>query len=83
MHCIGAQFCVCMFLDSRDKSLNMLQFCRNDQKKLKNKRRTKGASLCCRIRLQCTKCTIWPRNGKKLFLFLTLFQEIFVNVICL
>ena len=25
MHWIGAQFCVCMFLDSRDKSLNMFQ----------------------------------------------------------
>ena len=24
-HWIGAQFCVCMFLDSRDKSLNMFQ----------------------------------------------------------
>ena len=45
VHWLGAQFCVCMFLDSRDKSLNMLKFCRNDQRKLKNKRRTKGASL--------------------------------------
>ena len=25
VHWIGAQFCVCMFLDSRDKSLNMFQ----------------------------------------------------------
>ena len=25
MHWIGAKFCVCMFLDSRDKSLNMFQ----------------------------------------------------------
>ena len=24
MHWIGAQFCVCMFLDSRDKSLNII-----------------------------------------------------------
>ena len=45
MQWIGAQFCVCMFLDFRDKSLNMLKFCRNDQRKVKNKRRTKGASL--------------------------------------
>ena len=30
VHWTGAQFCVCMFLDSRDKSLNMLKFCRND-----------------------------------------------------
>ena len=45
VHWIGAQFCVCMFLDSRDKSLNMLKLCRKDQRKFKNKRRTKGASL--------------------------------------
>ena len=25
MHWIGAPFCVCMFLDSKDKSLNMFQ----------------------------------------------------------
>ena len=42
---LGAYYCVCMFLDSRDKSFNMLKFCRNDQRKWKNKRRTKGASL--------------------------------------
>ena len=30
VHWIGAQFfCVCIFLDSRDKSLNRLKFCRN------------------------------------------------------
>ena len=45
VHWIGAQFCVCMFLDSSDKYLNMLNFCRNDQRKVKNERRTKGASL--------------------------------------
>ena len=45
MHWIGAQFWVCMFLDSRDKSLNMFKFCWNDQREGKNKRRTKGASL--------------------------------------
>ena len=45
VHWIGAQFCVCMFLDSRDKPLNILKLCRNDQRKVKNKRRTKGASL--------------------------------------
>ena len=28
VHWIGAQFCVCRFLDSRDESLNMLKFCR-------------------------------------------------------
>ena len=45
MHWIGAQFCFCMFLDSRDKSLNMLNGCGNNQREGKNKRRTKGASL--------------------------------------
>ena len=45
VHWIGAQFYVCMFLDSRDKLLNMLKICRNDQREGKNKRRTKGASL--------------------------------------
>ena len=39
---IGAQFCVCMFLDSRNKSFKL---CWNDQRKRKNKRRSKGASL--------------------------------------
>ena len=33
LHWIGAQFCVYVFLDSIDKSLNMLKFCRNDQRK--------------------------------------------------
>ena len=45
MHWIGAQFYVCMFLESRDKSLNMLKFCRDDKRKEKIKRRTKGAFL--------------------------------------
>ena len=35
---IGAHFCVCMFLDCRDKSLNMLKFCRNNQRGRKNKK---------------------------------------------
>ena len=46
VHWIGAQFCVCMFLESRDKSLNMLKFCRNDQRKVKNKRKTKERPCC-------------------------------------
>ena len=37
MHQIGAQFCVCMFLDSRDKSLNMVKFCRNDKRKIEGR----------------------------------------------
>ena len=45
VHWIGAQFCACMFLDTRDKSLNMFKFCRNDQREGQNKKRTKGASL--------------------------------------
>ena len=44
-HWIGAQFCVCMFLDSRDKSLNMLKFCRNDQRKKKEKKKNKRSVL--------------------------------------
>ena len=41
------ELCVCVFLNTRDKSLNMLNFCWNDQKKRKNKRRKrkKRASL--------------------------------------
>ena len=66
MHWIGAQFCVCMFLDSKDKSLKMLKFCQNDQRKVKNKRRTKGANG---IRIQCTKCTVWPCNDLFIFNF--------------
>ena len=45
MHWMGAHFCVCMFLDSRDKSLNRLKICRNNQSERKNKKRTKGTSL--------------------------------------
>ena len=45
MHWIGAQFCVCMFLDSRDKSSNMLKLCRNDQRKVKKKKKNKYSVL--------------------------------------
>ena len=38
MHWRGAQFFVCRFLDSIDKSLNMLKFCQNNQRKRKNKK---------------------------------------------
>ena len=58
MHWVGAQFCVCIFLVSRDKFLNMLKFFRNDQRKRENKR----ARPCCRIRLKFIKYTVWPRN---------------------
>ena len=51
MHSIGAQICVCMLQDSRDKSLNKLKFCRNDQEDLNNKRRTKEASLLRNLRI--------------------------------
>ena len=33
VHSTDAEFCVCIFLDSRDQYLNMLKFCRNDQRK--------------------------------------------------
>ena len=42
---VGAQFCIYMLLDSRDKSLNLLKFCLNDQRKWKNKKRTKERVL--------------------------------------
>ena len=40
VHWIGAQFFVYLFLDSIDKSSNMFKLCPNNQRKLKNKRRT-------------------------------------------
>ena len=43
VHWIGAQFCVCMFLDSRDKSLNMRKFRRN--KESKEQKKNKGSIL--------------------------------------
>ena len=45
VHWIGAQLCVCMFLDSRDKSLNMVKFCRNDQTEGKKQKKNKGSVL--------------------------------------
>ena len=33
VHWIDANFCVCLFLDSRDKYLSMLKLCRIDQRK--------------------------------------------------
>ena len=44
MHWIDAQFCVCMFLDSRDKPLNMLKFCRKDGK-IREQKKNKGSVL--------------------------------------
>ena len=38
MHWIGAEFCVCMFLDFRNKSLNMLNFVGTIKKKKKPKK---------------------------------------------
>ena len=61
MHWIGAHFCVCMFLDSRDKSLKKLKLCRNDQKNERTKE-AQSERPCCGIRVQFTKCTIYPRN---------------------
>ena len=45
MHWIGAQIRVCMFLDSRDKSLKMLKFCRNDQREGQEQKKNKGSVL--------------------------------------
>ena len=47
----------------RDKSLK----CKNIVGTIKEKERTKEEQRerpCCGIRLQCTKCTVWPRNEK-------------------
>ena len=44
VHWIGAHFCVCVFLDSINKSLIMLKFCRNDQK-MKEQKKNKGSVL--------------------------------------
>ena len=58
---IGVQFCVCLFLDSRDKFLNMFNFWRNDQRNERTKEEQRERP-CHGIRLQGTKCTVWPRN---------------------
>ena len=51
-----------MFLDSKDKSLNMLNFCLvgliNEIERTKKEEREPPG---CEIRLQCIKCTVWPR----------------------
>ena len=60
-----------MFLDSRYKSFNLLKFCRNDQRKWKNKRKTKGASL---LRNPFTMYkmhrpyNVWPKSVRQLLL---------------
>ena len=61
MHWIGAQVCVCMFLDFRDKFFNMLIFfgALNENEKTKKEQKERP---CSRIRLQFTKYTIGPRN---------------------
>ena len=57
----SAQFFACIFLDSRDKSLQMLKVFPNDQRKL-TKKEEQRERRCCRIRLQFTKSTVWPRK---------------------
>ena len=44
MHWIDVQFCVCMFLDSRDKPLNMLKFCWKNEK-IREQKKNKGSVL--------------------------------------
>ena len=70
-HWIGAHFCVSIFLDSRDKSLNVLKRCQNDQnfKNFKMNDRTKEEQKerpCCGIHFKFTKYTVWPRNESSL-----------------
>ena len=64
---IGAQFCVCFFLVSTDKFLNMLKIFRNYKKNCYNKSRTKGASFL-QNSLQFTKCTVRLRNAQAKYL---------------
>ena len=61
MHKIGAQICVCMFMDFRDKSLNMFQNVSGFDLQVAGSA-TNLILACCEIRLQITKCTVWPRN---------------------
>ena len=64
VHWIGAQFSVYRSLESRDKSLNMLKFCRNLQRKGKNKGRFHKKVLFCGIRLNFTEyTTVGPRSA--------------------
>ena len=75
LHWIGAQFCVCMFLHSRDKSLNMLSLFKF-MLKIKVNERTKEEQRerpYCGIHLQCTKRTIWPPNENYKFFCKNLF----------
>ena len=53
--------CVCMFSHSRNKSLNMLNLCRNDQKNERTKEDQRERP-CCRIRIHFPKAQFWPRN---------------------
>ena len=67
LHWIGAQFCVCMFLDPRDMYLNMLKLCRNDPKNERTKEEQRERP-CCGIHLQFSKCTVWPRNKPRMLI---------------
>ena len=61
MQGMGAQFCVCMFLDSRDTSLNILKFggTINETKRRKQEQKERH---CCGFRSKLTNYTVWPRN---------------------
>ena len=57
---IGVQFCACMFLDSRNKSLKCQVFdgmIKETKEQKKNKRTT-----LLRNPLKCTRYTVWSRN---------------------
>ena len=56
VHWIGAQFCGCMFLDCRDKSLNMPNFVRTI-KEIESIEEEQKERPCYGIRLQFTKYT--------------------------
>ena len=75
LHRIGAQFDVRTLLESRNTSLNMLRFRRNDQRTRKNKRRSN------RLFLLRNPLTIYRKKQFGLVILDVAFQAIGENVI--
>ena len=78
---LDRQTVLCLYVPGlTDKSLNMLQFCRNDQRKGKKKRKKNKMSFqlrspCYGIRFQFTNCTVWPLYGRALFFWYACFDN--------
>ena len=53
MHWIGAKFCVCRSLEPRDKSLNLLHYCRKTKEQRKNKERVLVAGSASNLQKLC------------------------------